>query len=259
MSVIRRLTVAGAFAAALVGLSAAPALAHVSVVSTDARQDGFGAITFRVPTESNTASTTKVTVQLPAEAPIASVSVKPMPGWTHKETTIKLATPIKTDDGEEVTEAVSTIEWTANAPADAIRPGEYGDFSISAGPLPKADSITFKAIQTYSDGKQVAWIEQSSGGAEPEHPAPVLALLPAADASAGHGTSAAPGAAAGTVPAASADSGNGTATAALVIGILGLLAGLVGLGVALTSRRGRGGVPAVTPAGVAGVASGAKE
>src|SRR5213076_2572230 len=74
MPAIRRLAAAGVVTAALVGLTAAPALAHVSVESTDATQGGIGAITFRVPTESDTASTTKVTVQLPTDSPIASVS-----------------------------------------------------------------------------------------------------------------------------------------------------------------------------------------
>src|SRR5262249_44424630 len=104
MPVIRRLATAGVLAGALVGLTAAPALAHVRVDSTDPPQGGFGVITFRVPTESETASTTKLTVQLPTGTPIASVSVKPLPGWTHKETTTKLATPITNDDGEQVTE-----------------------------------------------------------------------------------------------------------------------------------------------------------
>jgi uncharacterized protein YcnI len=238
MSAIRRLAVAGLLAGAMVGLSALPASAHVTVKSTDATQGGYGGITFRVPDESPTASTTKLVVQVPTDAGIASVSVKPMPGWTHKQTTSKLATPIKTDDGDEITEAVSTVEWTANSAADAIKPGEYGEFSISAGPLPKADSVTFKAIQTYSDGKEVAWLEEATNGAEPEHPAPTLSLLPASTG--GHGTATEPAA---TTPVATTDGGNGTATTALVLGILGLLAGLVGLGVALASRRG-GSVPA---------------
>src|SRR5215212_4080530 len=144
MPAIRRLTVAGAFTAALVGLSAVPALAHVSVSSTDAAQGGFGVITFGVLNESSTTTTTKVTVQLPPASPIASVSVKALPGWTHKETTTKLATPIRNDEGEEITDAVSTVEWTANSAADGIKQGEYADFSISAGPLPKIPLITFK-------------------------------------------------------------------------------------------------------------------
>jgi uncharacterized protein YcnI len=264
MPVIRRLAVAGAFAALLVGLTAVPALAHVTVSSTDAAQGGEGVITFRVPTESETAATMKVAVQLPADPPIAAVSVRPVPGWTHKETTTKLAAPVKTDEGEEVTEVVSTVEWAASSPADGIKPGEYGEFSISAGPLPKAQTVTFKAIQTYSDGKQVAWIEEPVNGAEPEHPAPVLTLAPAAaeggaTPSAPAPTGSAPGTASASDTAGSgAETGtgsSGTAKAALVLGILGLLAGLVGVGVALTSRRGGSGPAAAGPPVAAGSSS----
>ena len=66
-----------------------------------------------MPTESDTASTTKLEANLPTGTPIASVSLKPLPGWTAKTTTTKLATPIKSDDGE-ITEAVSKIDWTAS-------------------------------------------------------------------------------------------------------------------------------------------------
>src|SRR5215470_8995676 len=226
MPAIRRLTVTGLLTGALLAL-AAPALAHVSVSSPDATQGGSGTITFRVPDESESAATTKVTVQIPVDQGIAAVSVLPVPGWTHKETTTKLATPVTTDDGDQVTEAVSTVEWTAATAAAGIEPGEYGEFSVTAAPLPKAESITFKVLQTYRDGKQVAWIEESVNGAEAAHPAPVL-TLPAAGAG-GSAPAGAPSPAAGAAPAGS----DGTATAALVLGILGLLAGLAGLGVAL--------------------------
>jgi uncharacterized protein YcnI len=231
---IRRLATVGALAAAAVGLAATPALAHVTVSSTDAAQGGFGQVTFRVPSESATASTTKLVVQVPTDQGIASVAVKPIPGWTHSETTIKPATPLKDDDGNEITEVTSTITWTASSPASGIKPGEYGEFSISVGPLPKTPTLTFKAIQTYSDKSEVSWIEEATGGAEPEHPAPTLTLLPAA------AESAAPAQAASAPPAAESGGSSGTATTALVIGILGLLAGLVGIGVAVSSRRGAG-------------------
>ena len=235
MSSSRRLATVGVLAAAAVGLAVTPAYAHVSVNSTDATQGGFGQITFRVPSESATASTTKLVVELPADQAIASVSVKVIPGWTHKETTRQLPAPIKNDDGDEITEVVATVEWTADSPSDVIRPGEYGEFSISAGPLPKVGSLTFKAIQTYSDKTEVAWIEQATNGAEPEHPAPTLTLRPAGEAVAAPTGSSGAGAPAAAPPA---EPSNGTATTALVIGILGLLAGVVGIGVAISSRRG---------------------
>ncbi|TGD84448.1 DUF1775 domain-containing protein, partial [Mycolicibacterium sp. CH28] len=59
-----------------------PAWAHVEVSGTDATQGGYGMLTFRVPTESDTASTTDVLVTLPDDQPIISVSTQPKPGWT---------------------------------------------------------------------------------------------------------------------------------------------------------------------------------
>jgi uncharacterized protein YcnI len=164
--------------AALVALLAlaGPASAHVTVAAPGAtRGGGDQEITFRVPVEENR-DTVGVTVQLPTDTPIASVLVAPMPGWKHTQKTAKLAKPISTDDGD-ITEAVSQITWTADA-GQGIAPGEYGEFSIIAGQLPDADSVVFKALQTYSDGSVVRWIETAAPGsnAEPEHPAPVLEL-----------------------------------------------------------------------------------
>ena len=103
---LRLLAVAGA-AAAAVCLVAPPALAHVSVSSPGAVQGGYGVVTFRVPTESATASTTALKVQLPADSPLAYVAVQPRPGWTYRVTRAQLPTPAKDDDGTEVTGSVA--------------------------------------------------------------------------------------------------------------------------------------------------------
>ncbi|HEY9476779.1 MAG TPA: YcnI family protein [Mycobacteriales bacterium] len=244
---VRRLVVGGGMAALLVGVAAAPAFAHVTVNSTNAKQGGFGTLAIRVPTESDTASTTGVKVQFPTDAPIANASVKPLPGWTYKVTTTKPATPIKNSSGEEITEVVSVVEWTADSTASAIKPGEYQEFELSVGPLPKVDSLQFKAIQTYSDGNEVAWIEEKKDGADsPQHPAPILKLLPAATTD-----GAAPAATANTdvstttdtTPAAAESDApsKGSVTAAMVIGLVGVVIGVAGLGVGLTARRSAAG------------------
>ncbi len=169
-------------AAAFVGLIAlaVPASAHVTVSAPGATRGGSDTvITFRVPTESDKASTTGLKVQLPTDTPIADVLVQAQPGWTHTQKSVKLAKPISTDDGD-ITEAVSEIGWTATA-GNGIKPGEFATFVIIAGQLPDTPQLTFKAIQTYSDGTQVAWIEVPAPGstAEPEHPAPTLDLAAA--------------------------------------------------------------------------------
>lgn len=167
--------VATAGLAVLLG-TAVPASAHVTVGCDDAAPGGFSQLAFRVPTERDTA-TTKVQVEFPAEQPLAFTAVRPHPGWVYQIARRPLATPIVDDDGAQVTEAVGSIEWTASGTDAGIKPGEYDEFLVDVGPLPKAGTMVFKAVQTYADGQVVRWIDTSAaGGPEPEHPAPVLAV-----------------------------------------------------------------------------------
>lgn len=190
---MRLLVIAAGVVAGMLAL-AAPAYAHVTVSSPGATQGGYAVLTFQVPTESDTASTTTLKVQLPTDAPFASLQVRPISGWSFTTKTTKLASPIKTDDGNEVSQVISEIDWTADSAATAIKPGEFEQFQVSAGPLPKAASVAFKVIQGYSDGSQVNWTEVPAPGStvEPEHPAPTLTLAAAsgpADAASSSGTS----------------------------------------------------------------------
>ncbi|PZG02364.1 hypothetical protein C1J01_47390, partial [Nonomuraea aridisoli] len=155
---------AAVLAAVLVAVLPAVAFAHVTVTPDTLTQGGYAALTFRVPNERDDASTTKIQVQLPPEAPLASVSVKPHPGWTYEITEARPATPVEAH-GAEVTEVVSTITWTADEDS-AIKPGEYDEFSISAGPVPQTGQLVFKTLQHYSDGEVVRWIQDPAPGAE---------------------------------------------------------------------------------------------
>jgi uncharacterized protein YcnI len=215
-------------AAAVVVLSlAAPAAAHVTVNPSSATQGGYTKVAFRVPNEKDTAQTVKVEIDLPSEAPIASVALKPLTGWTGTTEKSKLATPIKTDDGE-ITEAITKITWTAAVGA-AIQPAQFQEFEVSLGPLPAVDQIIFKALQTYSDGDIVRWIDEpKADGSEPQHPAPILKLAKstAADTHAATATQAA------TTPTAadtrsSSDAGTWLGIAGVILGLAGLVAGLL--------------------------------
>ena len=157
---------------ALVGI-AGPAFAHVTVSSTDAAPDEFGKAVFRVPTESETASTTKLVVTLPKDTPFAFVSAQTKPGWKVTVAEAKLDKPTKVGDFE-LTKAVRTITWTSTAAG--IPPSQFDEFGISGGPFPDTDEMVFSAEQTYSDGKVVTWDQVQKGDAEPEHPAPTLTL-----------------------------------------------------------------------------------
>jgi uncharacterized protein YcnI len=216
---------------AAVALVVTPAAAHVTVNPSTATQGGFAKLTFRVPNERDNATTTTIEVNLPADQPIASVSVKPTVGWTATVTTTKLATPIKSDDGD-VTDAVSKIVWKADTAATAIQVGQFQEFDVSAGPLPKVDKLVFKVLQTYSDGDVVRWIDLPAGdGTEPDHPAPTLTLAKAAAGDAGN----APPAAAPAAPKATGDN-TGRANLALGFGIAALVIALGSLALAWRRR-----------------------
>lgn len=246
----RTVRTAGVLLAApvLVLAAAVPASAHVTVSPTSAPQGSTQELNFKVPDEESTANTVGVQLQIPTADPIAQVLAKPVPGWTVTVHTITLSKPLTTDDGTFNT-AVDEIDWTGGS----IAPGQYQDFSISVDPLPAdASQLVFKAVQTYSNGDVVRWIDLTTPGQpEPDHPAPVLILTPASgdsdgapsagpSSSSSAGSGAAPGAA--DSAAAGSSSGTGLGIAGLVVGALGLLTA----GFALWRTR--------TPAGRSGAA-----
>jgi len=229
--------VAGLVVVGVIG--ALPAFGHVTANAPGATQGGYTTVTFKVPTESDTASTTALKVQLPTDNPIASVSIQPKVGWTYTVKKAKPSTPLSNDDGP-VTEIVTEVDWKVAAGNTGIKPDEFDTFAVSAGPLPtKVNTLTFKAVQTYSDGKVVSWIETPAPGstAEPEHPAPTIRLAaatsPNADPSAASPSpTAAPPSTTAAAPspaaaAAKTDSGtSGLSVAGFTVGILGLLLAL---------------------------------
>ena len=229
---LSRLAVVVTAAATAVMASAGLASAHVSVSSPDASAGGYGKVTFRVPNESDTASTVRIRVQLPTDTPLASVSTMPVPGWTATTTKAPLNPPVKDDDGNTVNEAVSVVEFDA-APGGGIGPGQFQEFSLSGGPFPKAASLAFPVVQSYSDGSEAAWIEPTvEGQAEPAHPAPVLSLSSTGSA-AGPTTSAAPA----TTHDHSSQLAGSPAGVALFLAILALLVGIAGVVLGVRAAR----------------------
>jgi len=219
----RRLLRAATVTAIVAGTAlaaAAPALAHVTANTTEATQGGYAVVTMRVPNESETAGTVRLDVTIPADHPITSVRVSPVPGWTATLAKAPIVPPLERN-GRTYAESVSTITWTAQ-PGVRIDPGEFTEFPISLGPLPTdVDALALPATQTYDSGEVVAWDQPADpDGSEPERPAPTVALAPATGDEQG-------GTASATVavpPAAEVD------TTARWLGGSGLLLGALGLG-----------------------------
>ena len=218
--------------AVVAALALAPAAAaHVTLQPPEAPAGGFTRLDVRVPNERDNASTTKVVVQMPPG--FLSVSTEPVPGWDIELTMRQLDEPVE-QFGEQVNEEVGRITFTADGEASAIKPGQFQDFGLSlAVPEGRPGSmLTFKALQTYSNGEVVRWI----GPPDSEEPAPQVELTPGEEEEA-----AAPAAEQPAAPAATEedDDSNGLAIAALIVGGLGLATGVAAL--FLSRRRTRVG------------------
>ncbi|MGI5403606.1 DUF1775 domain-containing protein [Streptomyces sp. CA-135486] len=155
----RRTAFAATAALAAVLAVAGPAAAHAEVNASDPRALAQNVtLTFTSEAESDTAGIAKLQIVLPEGITPDAVSLKEAPaGW-------KL-TP-------------SQGGYTVGG--KALATGTDAVHSITVKQLPDAKSLVFKTIETYGDGKVDRWIELPSGGEEPENPAPVLALKPAA-------------------------------------------------------------------------------
>jgi uncharacterized protein YcnI len=215
---LRAAAITAASTLVLVGV-ANSASAHVSVSSPDAKPGGYAKLVFRVPSESDTASTTKLVVTLPKDHLFASVSAQVKDGWKVVKTKEKLASPVKMGD-VTLTEAITSVSWTAEA--GGVPPNDFDEFALSVGRIPEGvDSLDFPAVQTYSDGEVVRWEQVAKDAADkPEHPAPSLKLATAVT----------------TLAATTSNNKGGSDTLARVLGGAGLLLGLIGLSLGLRLR-----------------------
>ena len=228
---MNRTTIAAALALAATLTLPAAAGAHVTLQPNQAPAGGFVRLDVRVPSERADEPTRTVVVKLPPG--FAAARYEPVPGWNIAVSMRKLATPV-TSEGETQTEEVDAITFTASGGNDGIEPGQFQDFGISVRMPEKAagTKLTFKALQTYTGGEVVRWI----GGPDTDEPAPQVTLTAAADDGGAHGDAAAaqPATAAAAGDSEDDGGGDGLAVVALIVGGLGLLAGIAGL---LAGRR----------------------
>lgn len=136
---------------------AQPAFAHVNVSPKEAAKGGGVNLIFTVPNESETASTTRVEIFMPPEVKLTAVAPEAPAGWTVTE--------------ETANNSVLFAGGTISGEDEQV-------FRIGIEPLPTTvDQLAFKTLQSYSDGTVVRWIETAPpGGAEAEHPVPVMKL-----------------------------------------------------------------------------------
>jgi periplasmic copper chaperone A len=211
-------------------IAAAPAAAHITIAPAEAPADGYATLQVQVPHGCDGSATKAIRVQVPESVP--SVTPQVHPGW-------ELATKDGPKDavelhGETVTRGVKEVIWTA-ADAGPLPDGRLDLFGMSVKlPAGKAgDPVYFPTVQQCVQG-QDGWIQIPQPGESEddlESPAPAVVLT----ASEGeHGRSVSAEHEAGAADEDSDDDpSTGLAIAALVLGGLGLLTGLVALSLIL--------------------------
>ena len=207
---------------------AAPASAHVTISASTTAAGAFTVLTVSVPHGCDGSSTTEVAIQIPEQ--INAVTPTRNPLWEVDKQVEQLDPPVTDAHGNEITERVATVTYTAITPL----PEGYRDaFELSLQlPEQEGETLVFPTIQTCEQGES-AWIEVPEDGQDPEElelPAPSVTVTASdGDAHAAEETPA--------VQEAEPvdDDGNSLAAWALGAGILGILLG----GAALVQARRR--------------------
>ena len=125
-------------------------------------------IDVQVPNERDRASTVRVDVEFPNGIYVASPAT--MPGWKRRVITKRLSRPVEIEPGFSVSSRVDRVVITGGR----IGPGRFLSFPISIkAPTSKAGTLlTFKTLQTYSNGDVVRWI----GNPTADAPAPQVLI-----------------------------------------------------------------------------------
>ena len=200
--------------------------AHVRLQPEEATAGAYTVLRVNVPNESPDRTTTRVELRFPPG--IAYALYQPVEGWSAEVRMTKAGRSAIT--GQVTPAGVGRVIWTARDRRAEIGPEEFEDFPIAVQiPETAGETLTFKALQTYEDGEVVRWV----GGPGSQEPAPQV--LVTADGEAG-------AAASEDEPAeeGSDGDGDGLALAALIIAILGAVAGTAALVALARARRASG-------------------
>jgi uncharacterized protein YcnI len=244
---IRTIARLGALPAATAAIAlslAAPAGAHVTATPSTAAAGAYTVVTFSVGHGCEGSPTTRIEIQVPES--VLAVTPTRNPYYEVEKTMVDLDEPVADAHGNEVTERVGSIVYTADTP---LPEGQRDTFELSFQ-LPDAEGemLTFPTVQTCQEG-ETGWVEVPAEGQDADEldsPAPAFEILPAGEEAHGAGDDSSDEAEGSAAQASTDgdDAGEPAEAAAeadsSALGWAGLVAGLLGLaagGVALARTR----------------------
>ena len=196
---------------------AGPASAHVTMSASTTAAGAFTVLTVSVPHGCDGSATTEIAIQIPEE--INAVTPTRNALWEVDKQVEQLDPPVTDAHGNEITERVATVTYTARTPL----PDGYRDAFELSVQLPESEGTTlvFPTIQTCEQGES-AWIEVPEDGQDSEElelPAPSLTITAAEGDEHGSDETAA------DEPADAPENGSDVGAWALGVGLLGVLVG----------------------------------
>jgi uncharacterized protein YcnI len=198
-------------------LFAGLASAHVTVQPKETSQGKYEMFTVKVPSEKEGVTTTKIEVKIPGEVNITRF--EPKPGWTYE---------IQKNDSGKIT----SVTWTTED--DGLTATEFGQFNMNGKVDEEVTEIVWNAIQTYSDGSVVEWVEAE----EANYPASITVVNPADASAHGHGEKTTDKDSSSEVKATEEvkESSASASNTPLYLSIAALIAGLIALVISLKKR-----------------------
>jgi periplasmic copper chaperone A len=196
------------------------ASAHVSVSASSTAAGSYSVLTFSVGHGCDGSPTQQIAITIPDGIDAVTPTVNP--NWTISKVTEPLDEPIAEEDGDEITDRVSQVVYTATTPLAA---DQRDTFALSLALVgEEGDVLEFPTLQTCEVG-ETNWVGE-------EVPAVTLTAAVAGD---GHHGGAAEGdhaeAEHSEAPAGGDD------VLARILGIVGLVAGAIGIVIGVTARR----------------------
>jgi uncharacterized protein YcnI len=140
------------------------ASAHVSIQEDEVVAGSSTIVTFAFSHGCEGSPTTQVRIQMPESIPAVAPTINA--NWDVEKVTETLDTPIEGAHGEQITERVSEVVYTARTPVeDGFR--DTFELSLTVPEDAVGQTIYFPTIQTCEAGES-AWIEIPAEGQDPE-------------------------------------------------------------------------------------------